>query len=133
VALLVPGHGEEEIVKRIKDAGGIVIPSPGGKFLEVSLPCNNTDALEELCELRRLRYLDLSDVKLTDKDLSIVSKLRGVHYLVIDPRAITDNGLCQLESMRDLRRLSLLGPSSITDAGIARLRKALPGCKIYRF
>ncbi len=126
VALLVPGYGEEDIVKRISAAGG----AGHAGCIQWSTA---TDAdLGELCELRSLERLDLDGSKVTDAGLRTLSNLRGLKLLSLAETAITDQGLRHLESMSQLRFLELDGCPQITDAGVARLQKALPMCKIDR-
>ncbi|MFP6618427.1 MAG: hypothetical protein VB877_03705 [Pirellulaceae bacterium] len=49
---------------------------------------------------------------------------------------ITDGCLVHLKGLTKLKELSLANthpkPGAITDAGVAKLQKALPNCSIYR-
>jgi internalin A len=92
-----------------------------------------TDAdLGELCKLRSLERLDLDGSEVTDAGLGTLSNLRGLQVLSLAETAITDKGLRHLESMSQLRFLELDGCPQITDAGVARLKTALPKCQIHR-
>jgi hypothetical protein len=129
VALLVPAYGEKDIVKRIEDTGGGVSPDRARALL----PDTTTDTdLDELCELRGLRYLYLRSPLITDRGFSTVAGLRGLIALGLRGTAITDTGLRHLESMSNLRLLNLEQCPNITDAGLSRLQKALPNCQILR-
>ena len=75
VALLVPGYGEEDIVKWIRAAGG-------AGHAGCILWSRATDAdLGELCELRSLERLALDGSKVTDAGLRTLSNLRGLKVL----------------------------------------------------
>jgi hypothetical protein len=124
VALLVPGYGEKDIVKRIEGAGG----RAGGNHSDVRMAPSTSDAdLCDLCELPSLRCLELFD-----KGMSTLSNLRWLEDLRIKRAGITDEGLRHFEAMANLRNLYLPNCPNVTDEGIARLKKALPNCKIYR-
>jgi hypothetical protein len=129
VALLVPGYGEKEIKGRIRDAGGVATNSGG--IVEMARTTTDAD-LDELCQLRSLRFLGLSDTKITDKGLQTVSGLRWLKSLDLDGTAVTDDGLRLLESLSNLHGLDLRFCPNLTDEGVARLKKALPNCRILR-
>ena len=99
-------------VERIEKDGGKVRRAgdgPGAPVVVVWMPEGTTDAdLAGLCELRSLRALYLG----------------GSH--------VTDAGLARVAELRGLRELNLLGCPGVTAEGAARLRKALPGCEVYR-
>ena len=61
-----------------------------------------------------LIHLDLSDSQITDADL--------LHL----------KGLTKLETIHLKNTDDYPGETKITDAGVAELRKALPGCQILR-
>ena len=106
-----------------------------------------------LRSLRSLRTLRLSDW-CGDKGLEALRTLSNMETLVLYDSHVTDGGLSSLESMKRLTSLDLRWSSAITDAGIgaigrckslrslrltgtgvspagvARLRKLLPGCQI---
>ena len=45
---------------------------------------------------------------------------------------LTDSGLEHLGRMSGLRELDLRGCEGITEAGVARLRESLAGCRVLR-
>ena len=54
-----------------------------------------------------------------------------VAALNLDDTPVTDAGLKDIATLKNLTRLSLLN-TKVTDAGVRELQKALPGCKIAR-
>ena len=67
----------------------------------------------------------------TKAGLKELRHFQGLSELRLDGLPITDADLTDLECMPNLRFLSLW-QSGVTDAGIGRLRKALPECLIVR-
>jgi hypothetical protein len=128
-ALLVPGYGEEDTVKRIEHAGGGLSPA---RVIVVMPVATTDDELYDLCELRHLKDLFLTRTKISDRGLRTVSALRWLRKLYLDQTAITDEGLLHLESLSNLHYLNLDDCRNITDQGVARLQKALPKCQIVR-
>jgi hypothetical protein len=131
VALLVPGYGEKDILKAIGDAGGMVQGEGSHLFVRMAAEMADVD-LDELCELRSLRYLVLPNTAITDNGVRTVSKLKWLTLLTLHRSSITDRGLRHLESMSNLRVLHLVECLNITDEGVARLQRALPNCVITR-
>jgi len=93
-----------------------------------------TDAdLACIARFAGLRRLDLERaIDLTDAGLGELVKLTDLRTLSLDDAdRITDVGLAQLERLTSLRRLVLgVRAGRVTPAAIARLRRALPRCKI---
>jgi hypothetical protein len=146
LARLVPGYGEKDIVKRIKDAGGdVVLPEEKDPNINrartryshlgvvVEMPANFEDEdLDQLCEIRRLAVLSFPGRQVSDDGLRTVSELRGLILLGLDGASISDSGLRNLEKMSTLRGLYLRGCPNVTEEGVAQLQKALPNCKVVR-
>jgi hypothetical protein len=133
LAMLVPGYGEKDILKRIEEGGGGVERQPDGAALCVWPPSTSTDTdLGDLCELRRLTGLGLGGTQITDKGLRTVGSLRWLERLSLTATTVTDEGIRHLESMSNLRELHLRQCPNITDEGVARLQKTLPKCTIHR-
>jgi hypothetical protein len=122
--------GEKDIIERLEKAGAVVCP--GGTVVD-RMPNSTTDAdLGELCELRSLVNLSLTDTRVTDNGLRTVADLRGLKILSLSGTAVSDKGLRHLESSSTLQNLDLTDCPNITDEGVARLKKALPHCDIDR-
>src|SRR5947209_20048265 len=128
--------GEEGVADRLKRRGAAVghdDSRPDCPVVYVGMPEGTTDAdLRDLCELRRLDALDLAGTDITDDGLRRLSDLRWLRCLRLSGTGVTDAGLRHLESMTGLRALHLRDCPGVTDAGVARLRDALPGCDIVR-
>jgi hypothetical protein len=76
--------------------------------------------------------LRLSDARLSPDGLRTVAALHNLWRLDLDGAALADADLRHLAGMRGLRHLSLRGCRGVTDAGVAALQRALPGCCIER-
>jgi hypothetical protein len=112
--------------------------------------------LQQVCALPGVKFLHFDDCPITNVRLKTVVRVRGLETLGLDGAAITDDGLAELTGLRDLKALSLKRDSvtdaglrhlegmrgltwldlrachMVTDAGVARLQKALPKCHIER-
>ena len=89
-----------------------------------------TDAgLEHLDSFSHLQELSLADTQVTDAGLEHLKGLSQLKQLWLDRTQVTDAGLEHLDGLFQLQVLSLNG-TKVTAAGVAKLRKALPKCKI---
>ena len=84
--------------------------------------------LRLLSGLKELEVLDLSQT-LVGTDLSALAGLDGLCWLGLNDTQIGDDSLRHLTGLSDLDHLDLRG-TAVTTEGIARLQKALPGCRI---
>jgi internalin A len=95
--------------------------------------CPVTDAhLKQVVRLRELQSLSLVDTRVTDAGIEQLIGLGDLVHLWLESTAVTDAGLRHIERLKRLKMLDLRNCPNITDAGIARLQKALPKCKILR-
>ncbi len=122
------------VVGRIEKGGGEVSrDGPGGRVDMVLLTPSATDAdLAGLCELRAMHSLWLTDARVSADGLRAVAGLPRLRNLYLQGDNVTDAGLRHLEAMQGLRVLRVDGCPNVTEAGVERLKKALPGCKVYR-
>ena len=82
-----------------------------------------TDAgLKELAPLKDLRLLDLSRTRLTDAALKEVARHENLQTLFLEELPVTDAGLMELAPLTDLRGL-YLGSKNVTDAGLKELAR----------
>ena len=79
-----------------------------------------------------MEILTLSGTRVTDGGLRTIAALRSVRALSLESDDITDAGLGHLEALKPLEVLLLASRPKVTDAGVARLKKALPRCDIHR-
>jgi len=114
-----------------------------------------TDAgLAKLAPLKRLKFLYLFKTDITDAGLEHLKELPRLEVLCLDQTLITDGGLKTLEALPRLEKLHVhsrvplsdksieslskhvrlfelkVGGPGFTEQGIARLREALPNCKV---
>jgi hypothetical protein len=92
-----------------------------------------TDAgLAHLEGLDKLETLSLGDngEAITDLGLARLIPLKKLQLLEIGGPKITDDGLMYLQALTNLKRLYLIEAPNVTEAGIARLRSAVPRLEI---
>jgi hypothetical protein len=67
----------------------------------------------------------------TDDDLNELAALQNLKQLDISGSYVTDKGLRnELAKLKTLKSLNLVGCTKVTEAGVAALKKDLPGCDI---
>ncbi len=74
-----------------------------------------TIELEKLSLLKNLIHLNLSSSDLLDKHLKIIGHLESIERLDLDLTEITDNGIQNLKSLKQLRELRLKDNPQLTD------------------
>ncbi len=114
-----------------------------------------TDAgLEKLTGFKRLKFLYLFQTEITDAGLKHLERLPRLEVLCLDQTLMTDAGVRSLEALPRLEKLHVHSRVPLTDAsleslsrhvrlfelkiggpgfseqGVARLREALPQCKV---
>lgn len=83
-----------------------------------------------VARLKQLEELNLSQCKtITDAGIELLKSQRQLKQLNLTGTGITDEGLQHLARLEKLEGLYLHG-TNVTEAGIGRLRTALPKCKI---
>lgn len=65
--------------------------------------------MESVMGLRSLRALSLAYTNITDPAIATLADLKGLTYLSVDSRLITDNGLQHLHSLSNLVALDVFG------------------------
>lgn len=87
--------------------------------------------LRALVRCRSMKGINLYESGVKDEDLAVLAEMQQLIQLELSGnREVTDHGLASLESMSTLRVLGLYG-TSVTPAGVARLRAVLPECDVY--
>ena len=92
-----------------------------------------TDGGMEYLTLLNLKELDIAGTKVTDIGLKKLEGMNDLQRLSLQGLQITDVGLAHLVKMTHLSELLLDGSLDnpwITNAGVAKLQKALPNCTI---
>ncbi|HEX4130988.1 MAG TPA: protein kinase [Pirellulales bacterium] len=82
-----------------------------------------------ICDLKTINKLLLGGCPLKADDLADLSRHTELVELHLDYSKITDAGLRHLEPLTALTTLTLTG-TQVSAAGVAKLQKALPKCKI---
>ena len=96
-------------------------------------PSQITDIyLEHLKGFTRLEKLDLSGTQITDAGLVHLKGMRDLQQLDLMSTKVTDAGLIHLKPLTSLKQLVLDGCTTLTNAGVAELQRALPDCKITK-
>jgi hypothetical protein len=117
----------------VTDAG---MASVGGlrglMFLDLYTTAITDTGIRHLKGLSGLTWLSLCTCPITDAGLVPLTRLSKLKQLHLDRTAISDDGLRHLEKLGELKILGLTNCPNVTDAGVARLQKALPNCKIQR-
>lgn len=88
------------------------------------------EGMKHIGKFPRLRWLIASGTKITDEGLRDLATLQ-LEELSLRETSISDVGVPVLATMKHLHKLDLRG-STVTEAGVSRLRSALPNCEILR-
>ncbi len=129
------------------DASAIQVLGSLKRLTTVSLDVVHlpTEQLCQLLELKpELRHLEISTSALTNADVERISRHSGIEHLELNRNdSVTDDALDSLVAMKSLKvlattppetRLSCFGEecSTITVAGLTKLRAKRPGLKLTR-
>ncbi len=86
--------------------------------------------LPAVAALPKLEVLVLGNTLVTDAGLAALAKCPALKELHLPMTDVTDAGLASLASIRTLAKVAFDKQTKVTPQGIARLEKALPGCKV---
>lgn len=98
-------------------------------FLEHT-PVTNSSIMH-LTGLFELRQLSLGNTRVDDRGIRSLEKLTKLQWLWLDQTDISDDSIDVLVGFQDLQYLNIRG-TKISDNGVARIREALPECRILR-
>ena len=87
------------------------------------------EGFAHLTHLRKLKSLNFWFSKVTDAGLVHIGTFRQLEHLHLNASSITDDGLPHLTELKDLESLEMQSTKA-TWLGAARLKKALPDCRI---
>ncbi|MBM83383.1 MAG: hypothetical protein CMJ78_22725 [Planctomycetaceae bacterium] len=88
--------------------------------------------LEQLVELKSIRYLGLHSTTIDDAAISTIVKLKSLERLELSNTLITDKGLKQLDGLPKLRKL-YISNTAATQEGVDALKKKLQNCEVMYF
>lgn len=116
---------EQRVVEKLREAGVVIRPSSFGEGIAVSLSqveeTGLPETLRELAEIGHAVYeLDLGRSAVTDRDMEVLHRMRGIRNLQLDNTAISDESMGLVRMLDDLVTLNLYG-TQVGDEGIARL------------
>lgn len=98
--------------------------------LDVTCINRNGTTLNFVKDLKHLRSLNTMGLNVTDDEIKDICKVSEIEELYFQDSVLTDKGLDLIGKLR-LRKLTMLHPKNITEKGIARVRKSLPGdCEV---
>ena len=84
-----------------------------------------------MSKLHQLETLGLDSTPLQDHQLQHIVPLQNLQTLWLSHSKITDKGLRQLESMKQLRRVYVQG-LDVSEETTDWFKKTLPKCRLYR-
>jgi uncharacterized membrane protein/mono/diheme cytochrome c family protein len=129
---------DEETIRRLKDAGVIVIQvAKNSNYLSVSFITAGAgaDSLVTLLEPlnKQIVWLKLDNANISDTTLGAIAKLTTLRRLHLSHTNITDIGLAKLQSLQQLQSLNLVG-TKVTAQGVMQLNKikSLKNLYLYR-
>jgi dipeptidyl aminopeptidase/acylaminoacyl peptidase len=119
---------------QITDEGLAILKQlPELRFLILKDTGIGDSGLAHLAAMTQLEHLQLSGTHITDTGLQHLVRLPNLSVLYLGNTAISDDAVETLARMSSLRHLKIEN-TSITADGVARLRAALPNCRIdYAF
>jgi Leucine-rich repeat (LRR) protein len=106
---------------------------PNLKTLNVDyFPSMSAEWLAPLVDAPRLTSLSLAGATVTDPMAEALARLSQLESLALYDSRIRDSGLEHLHKLQSLRELHLYHAKPITESALARLKSALPNCRILR-
>ncbi len=88
-----------------------------------------TGRWDQIDGLSGLRWLNVDKTGIDDAALVAIGKLKGLNFLHLGSTRISDAGLEHLSGLDELRQL-IVTRTAVTQAGVDRLRAALPDAEI---
>lgn len=124
-----------EIIIELRKSDVVVLSAGTNKsLLEVNFVNVKAATDEQLSNLQKLAphivHLKLSNLSLSDSDLSILEDFHNLVRLSLDRNAISDKVLTALKNKRHLRYLNLT-QTNVSDAGIIQLDSLSRDAKIF--
>ena len=100
-----------------------------------SADLSNPQHIKRFCETSKIRYLHLEGCYITPECLKEIAKLKKIETLHLHWSPMTREHLEILATMNTLRGIHALrcDADDVTNASVAKLKAALPRCKITRY
>jgi Leucine-rich repeat (LRR) protein len=134
LAVWLPYHKEQVVVRELEEMGGVVFTYwSGPEWIEFGpewLSIRTYDG--SLSWFDRVNGVGLSKTAITDEGLKHLSVLINIDTLNLENTQISDAGLKHLSDLTNLDQLLLGNNTQVTDEGIKELQRALPNCRISR-
>jgi uncharacterized membrane protein len=129
---------DESAINKLKDLGIIVLPvAQNNNYLSVNF-ITGKDMHDSVINLlpalkKQLVWLKLSNTRINDSALSVISQCAHLTRLQLDNTNISDSGLHFLQSLDQLQSLNLVG-TKVTATGILQLKnlKHLQSLYLYQ-
>jgi uncharacterized membrane protein/mono/diheme cytochrome c family protein len=129
---------DEAAIKKLQELGVVVIPvAASSNYLSVSF-ITNARATDKDMQLliplkKQLVWLKLSDTKITDAAMAVITGCAKLSRLQLDSTGITDKGLENIKSLSQLQSVNLVG-TKITANGLMALKdlKMLKSVYVYK-
>jgi len=96
------------------------------------MPQIGTEGLKHLADSTNLEHLWLSAPQVIDEQLKLLADPTELRSLNLENTQLNDSGLKHLMQLRNLERLWLHN-TVLSDEDLARLRRAIPRCKIQMY
>ena len=99
--------------------------------LAICIPADGDEAMVAIGRMRSLARLYLNGSDMTDVGVRSLTRLSNLFDLQLADTKITDASIDSLSTLSKLKEVKLNG-TRISESGIARLKTALPECKVSR-
>jgi uncharacterized membrane protein len=119
--------GDAGAINKLRKSGVLVQPvSAGSNYLEANF-INTVGPADSMINLlpdlkNQMVRLKLSGIKLSNREISSISRCSNIRRLELDHTGITDSGLVYLLPMEQLQSLNLVG-TPVTADGLLKLKK----------
>lgn len=98
-------------------------------IMESSMTDRGLGYLESLPSLKKLA---LQDAQISDEGMKSIGRCRKLEEVLLIGHAITDEGLRHLKGLKNAKEITICS-RPVTNAGVAELQQALPGCRVVKW
>jgi hypothetical protein len=86
--------------------------------------------LKEVGKFKQLETLDITYSRVTDAGMKELAGLAKLNWLDLRDTAVTDVGIVELAALKQLRWVNVDASGRVTEKGIRKLEKAVPGLHV---